>query len=92
MTRRGRGGRGGETEKPTLLQHYLDRKGISAARLEREGPFPRETLRRWRLGEGDIRRKQMVRVLGVLRRVTHEDVRMDEIFNLDPDDPDNWID
>lgn len=79
-------------EPRTLLQAYLNRNGIPAAWVEKEGPFARETLRRWRLGEVEMRRKQMVRVLGTLRRITRRPVRMEEIFDLDPDNPDNWRD
>jgi hypothetical protein len=81
-----------ESTAKTLLQAYLERNGIPAARLEREGPFARETLRRWRLGEVEMRRKQMVRVLGALQRITNKPVRIEEIFDLDPSNPDNWID
>lgn len=88
----GRDDAGAAPGAKTRLQQYLDRKGIPAARVEREGPFSRETLRRWRLGEGDIRRKHMVRVLGTLQRITREPVRMEDIFDLDPDNPANWID
>lgn len=91
------GGHSGEAadsagEARTLLQAYLNRNGIPAARVEKEGPFARETFRRWRLGEVEMRRKQMVRVLGTLRRITSRPVQMEEIFDLDPDNPDNWRD
>jgi len=79
-------------EPKTLLQSYLDRNGIPAAWVEKEGPFARETFRRWRLGQVEMRRKQMVRVLGVLQRITKKPIRIDEIFDLDPANPDNWID
>lgn len=76
----------------TKLQSYLDREGIPAAWVEKEGGFARETFRRWRSGEVEMRRKQMVRVLGALQRLTEKPVRMEEIFDLDPSNPDNWID
>ena len=76
----------------TKLQAYLDREGIPAAWVEKKGGFARETFRRWRSGGVEMKRKQMVRVLGALQRITQKPIRMEEIFDLDPSNPDNWID
>lgn len=89
---------GREAESP--LQQYLDRNGISSARVEatlRErlgGRAPdRKTVRRWRLRRRDIRRKDMVRILWAVRTASgNPAVRMDELFDLDPENEDNWRD
>jgi hypothetical protein len=84
----------------TLLQQYLDRNAIPSARLEstlRErlgGRAPdRKTMARWRQQRADIRRKDMVRILWALRIASgNPHLRMDEIFDLDPNNDDNWRD
>ena len=90
--RPGTGGREVKNAPQTKLQAYLDRERIPAAWVEKEGRFARETFRRWRLGEVEMRRKQMVRVLGALQRITKKPIRMEEIFDLDPLNPENWVD
>lgn len=87
-------------EVETPLQQYLDRNGISSSRVEailRErlgGRAPdRKTVRRWRLRRRDIRRKDMVRILWAVRTASgNPTVRMDELFDLDPENEDNWRD
>jgi hypothetical protein len=86
--------------RETLLQQYLDRHGIPSAVVEaalRErlgGRAPhRKTVARWRLDRRDVRRKDMVRILWAVRSVSGDsDVRIDELFDLDPDNPVNWRD
>ncbi len=34
----------------------------------------------------------MVRILGAIRNITGTEVRMEEIFDLDPRNPENWTD
>lgn len=76
--------------RPTLLQQYLLRAGIPA-RVEAAAKVSRQQMRRWRAGRSDIRRKYMVRVLGAVRTVSgNPDVRMEELFDLDPANPENW--
>ena len=89
----------------TPLQRYLERNRIPSAlvgkilreRLSGRAP-DRKTLARWRLDRGDIRRKDMVRILWAVRmaavRMASGDpnVRIDELFDLDPENPNNWID
>ena len=78
--------------RETLLQQYLDRNGIPSARVESEARISRQQMTRWRLGRSDIRRKHMVRILGAIRNITGTEVRMEEIFDLDPGNPENWSD
>lgn len=87
-----------EPYRETLLQQYLDRNGIPSARIEAKlqerlsGRAPgRKQLARWRLGRVEIRRDDMVRVLWAVRAAAGNPcVRMEEIFDLDPDHEANW--
>ena len=84
----------------TRLQQFLDRNGVPSARVEAflrnrlGGRAPvRKTVARWRQQRGDIRRKDMVRVLWAVRMASdNPDVRIDELFDLDPDSEENWRD
>jgi hypothetical protein len=86
--------------RETLLQQYLDRNGIPSAVVEaalRErlgGRAPhRKTVARWRLDRRDVRRKDMVRILWAVRLAAgNPHVPIEELFDLDPDNPDNWRD
>jgi hypothetical protein len=90
--------RGPHVETP--LQRYLDAKGLPSARVEAKlrerlhGRTPgRLQFARWRLGRVDIRRKDMVRVLWAVRTATGNlDVRIEELFDLDPENSENWRD
>lgn len=90
----------GRGQGPTLLQEYLDRNRIPSALVESKlrerlgGRAPvRKTVARWRLDRGDIRRRDMVRVLWAVRAASGDPtVRMDELFDLDPENEDNWRD
>lgn len=84
----------------SLLQQYLDRNRIPAALVEATlrgrlgGRAPdRKTLARWRHERVDIRRKDMVRVLWAVRAACgNPNVRIDELFDLNPDNDCNWRD
>jgi hypothetical protein len=84
--------------RETLLQRYLDDRGIPAARLEaklrerlRERSPSRQQLLRWRLGRVDIRRQEMVRILWAVRELSLDwTIRADEVFDLDPENEENW--
>lgn len=79
---------GGSTPpRKTLLQLYLDRNGITSAKVEREAHVSRRQMARWRLATSDIRLRQMIRILRALRSITAKPVRMDEVFDLEPE---NW--
>ena len=86
--------------RETILQQYLDRNGIPSAvveaalreRLGSRAPH-RKTMARWRLDRRDLRRKDMVRILWAVRRASdNSNVRIEELFDLDPENPDNWQD
>lgn len=83
----------------TPLERFLNERGIPSARLEAllyarmEGRAPsRRQFLRWR-STANIRRKDMVRILWAAREAAHDPtVRIDELFDLDPDNDENWRD
>jgi len=78
--------------RASLLQQYLNAHGISSASVEREAKTTRQQMYRWRRRPGeDILRTNMVRVLGAVRKLSRNpSVRMEELFDLDPENPENW--
>ena len=81
------------TVRETPLQRFLDARRIPSAAVERKAGVSRQQMARWRLGRSDIRRKYMVRVLGAVREVANDpNVMMEDLFDLTPDNPDNWTD
>ena len=102
ISRNGRGGAYGRgPHRETRLQQFLDRRQIPSARVEAklvermtEGRAPsRRQMGRWRLGRTDVRRKDMVRILWAVREAADDAaVQIDELFDLDPENPDNWQD
>ena len=78
-----------EARDDTPLRRFLRQHGIPAARVEREAEISRQHFARLRLGRSEPTRKMMIRVLAALRRITQRDVRIEEIFDLDPSRPEN---
>jgi hypothetical protein len=84
----------------TPLAGWLRRNGIPSARVESKlkerllGRAPsRQQFFRWRSGRVDVQRKDMVRILWAVREVSgNSDVRVDELFDLDPASDENWRD
>jgi hypothetical protein len=88
-----------ETRPPrTRLQRFLKQRGIPSARVEaklreRMGAAApsRRQFERWRFGRVDVRRKDMVRILWGAREVADDpSIQIDDLFDLDPNNPDNW--
>ena len=84
----------------TRLQRFLKQRGIPSARVEKalrqrlgsKTPSRRQ-VERWRLGKVDIRRKDMVRILwGVQEAANDRTIQIGDLFDLDPDNPENWSD
>jgi hypothetical protein len=45
------------------------------------------------MGKVDIRRKDMVRFLwGVREAANDETIQLEDLFDLDPNNPENWMD
>lgn len=90
--------RGPHIETP--LQRLLEARGVPSSRVEDKlrtrmrGRAPsRQQFIRWRLGRGDIRRKDMVRVLWAVREAANDpSIRMEDCFDLSPDNEENWRD
>lgn len=72
----------------TRLHHFLVAREIPFARLATASGFTRKQILRWRLNHTDIQRRHMVRVLCAVRRLTGENIRMDELFLLEPNSRD----
>lgn len=86
--------------RETPLQRYLETHEIPAARIESklrerlQGRCPsRQQFGRWRLGRTETRRKDMVRILWAVREASgNPEVRIEELFDLDPENADVWLD
>lgn len=84
--------------RETLLQKFLDERGITSARVERklrerlgEASPDRRQMSRWRLGRNEPRRKEMARILWAVREVSNDpEIQIHHLFDFDPDNPDNW--
>lgn len=70
--------------KLTPLQAWLDANGFTAAQLEQEIKMSRQSLQQIREGR-DCRLSTAKRILGGCERLADRHVRMDEIFDLEPD-------
>ena len=83
----------------TRFQRAIDARGVASARVEAllrermQGRAPtRNTVARWRQTE-NIRRKDMVRLLWAVRVASNDPtLTMDQLFDLDPDNEENWND
>ena len=85
-----RSGRPRKKDTPdTLLQAFLDANGLTSAQLEAETGISRQSMTKIRAGR-DVRRKTMMKILRGVRALTKLRVRMDELFELDPDDPETY--
>lgn len=70
------------------LHHWLRENGFTSAELEKEVAICRQSMTRIR-GGADVRYRTMLRILRGCRRLARRDVRMEEIFDLDPDSKSN---
>jgi hypothetical protein len=68
----------------TRLQVWLDTQGLTSAQLEAVTGICRQTMTRIRAGS-DVRWKTMLRLLRGARLLTGEPIRMDDLFDLDPE-------
>lgn len=84
----------------TPLQRLLKDRQISSAQIEAKlrerlgdrAPDPKVVLR-WRLGRSEPRRKNMVRLLWAVREAADDPtIRIEDIVDLDPNNPANWED
>lgn len=65
------------------LQRWLAQNGFTAAQLEKQIGMSRQSLQQIREGR-DLRMTTARRILAGCRKLAQRDVRMEEIFDLDP--------
>jgi predicted transcriptional regulator len=86
--RRRKSGRRSSVETPTRLQAWLDENGFTSAELEVLIDISRQSMTKIRLGR-NARQRTMLTILRGCRALAKRPVDMHEIFDLDPDSPDN---
>ena len=79
-------GRRRRTFRDSRLQQWLEKNGLTSGQLERETGMSRQSTAQIRAGR-DLRKTTMVRILRACRALAGRKVRMEEIFDLDPDGP-----
>lgn len=72
-------------QTPTKLQRFLEAEGIRAAAIERRSGMSRPTFLRVRKGR-DVRLSTMIRILRAVREEAGRRVRMEELFEIDPEE------
>lgn len=75
----------GPPSEGTRLQGFLVAEGISSSAIEGRSGIARPMLYQIRKGR-DIRLSTMIRILRAVRAETGRRVRMEEIFDIDPDE------
>jgi predicted transcriptional regulator len=70
--------------RETKLQRFMQGEGITAAAIEKNANISRPSFYRIRKGQ-DVRLSTMLRVLRAVRVALGRRVKMDEIFELDPE-------
>lgn len=74
--------------KRTRLQRWLDTNGFTSAQLEEASGIGRQSMTKHRAG-GDARKRTMLRILSGARKLKGPQVQLHELFDLDPDSPEN---
>jgi DNA-binding Xre family transcriptional regulator len=69
----------------TPLQRWLDDRGLTSAQLEAATGLSRQAMTKIRAAVGDVRRTTMLRILDGACTLAERRVRMEEIFDLDPE-------
>ena len=70
--------------RKTRLQEFLDRETLTSAQLEAATGISRQGMTKIRAGQ-DLRLRTMRRILDGARRLTGRNVRMEELFDLEPE-------
>jgi len=68
-----------------MLLRFFRANGIVSARVEAAIPMSRQNMTKLKWGKIDPRLSTMRRVLGGVRQVTGQPVRMEELFDLEPE-------
>lgn len=87
--------------RKTKLKRLLEERDIRPVDVERKlrerigeehRPDQRQ-ISRWCSGETEPRRKWLVRILWAVRELAGDPaIRIEDVFDLDPDNPANWMD
>ena len=67
----------------TKLETFIKKRGIKPAHLARESGYSRQHLLRIRMGRMEPTRKCIAEIVKAVRRLSHEDVRATDLFDLD---------
>jgi len=70
---------------PTRLEQFLKSRQIKPAHLARESGYSRQHLLRIRMGRMEPTRRCIAAIVGACRRLTHEAVKADDLFDLGTD-------
>lgn len=71
---------------PTRLETYLKSRGIKPAHLARESGYSRQHLLRIRMGRMEPTRRCIAAIVAACRRLSHENVRAVDLFDLEGDE------
>ncbi|HYH08685.1 MAG TPA: hypothetical protein VEK11_16645 [Thermoanaerobaculia bacterium] len=77
-----------ESNLKTRLQQWLDNNGYSSGALERATGIGRKAMQAIRRGR-DVRKSTMIRVLKGARLLSGEPVEITDLFDFEPDAPEN---
>jgi hypothetical protein len=69
--------------RTTPLEEFMRRRGIKPAHLARESGYSRQHLLRIRRGRMEPTRRCMAALIAAVRRMTHEPIRAEELFDLE---------
>lgn len=70
----------------TRLEHYLRSRGIKPAHLARESGYSRQHLLRIRMGRMEPTRRCIAAIVTACRKLTRENVRAIDLFDLEGED------
>lgn len=71
---------------PTRLETFLKSRGIKPAHLARESGYSRQHLLRLRMGRMEPTRRCIAAIAAACRRLSGENVRASELFDLEGED------
>lgn len=72
-------------QEPTRFETFLKSRGIKPAHLARESGYSRQHLLRIRMGRMEPTRRCIAAIVVAVRRLTHENVRAEQLFDLGVD-------
>lgn len=70
----------------TKLEAFIRSRGIKPAQLAKESGYSRSHLHRIRMGTSEPSARGLARIAAACRRLTHENVRAEDLFELENDE------